>query len=70
VVAGGDRPTERCENAKLGIGEGDVGRGISIHEVQCTVTNDARFMYLPLEIEMRNVHDASALELRGHGGHC
>jgi len=24
-------------------------------------------MFLPLEIEMRNVHDASALQLRGHG---
>jgi len=32
VVAGGDRLAERCQNAKLGIGETDVGRGISIHE--------------------------------------
>ncbi|MBS1860471.1 MAG: hypothetical protein JSS68_02045 [Actinobacteria bacterium] len=33
VVARRDRATEGDENGKLGVGEPDVGRGISIHEV-------------------------------------
>ena len=47
VVAGRDRPTERCEDAKLGIGEAHVGRGVSVHESECTVTNDALFCSYP-----------------------